>query len=340
MVFFLKQMKQKTRNLISAQLTPLQKQLEHLETQNSAILDLLQLIGESMDISMPTINIGDKVINDMVTISPNYHSLLREDDVFLLSYPRSGNTWLRAIIAYTLYHSDILNSLKDLDKYVPDLHIGLPNHQHYSSPRVLKSHYPYSMRHVLDNRRLYQRYIYIIRHPYKVIESYYHFERHRLVDNVMTLNQFVELIVNNGYHYGGWKEHILSWEYARQYASDTLFIRYEDLIRSPIEYIQKIGDFLGQVISTERAQTIRQFSSQESMRELDNKGQIIQGFEMVRQGENRALDYNLSEELKAYIYKNYHDIMLSWGYTEDGKIQNEYSRLDWINNAKEQRNGS
>ncbi|MCL4255067.1 MAG: sulfotransferase domain-containing protein [Anaerolineae bacterium] len=334
MTFFINRIKQKVRGFISAQLNPIQSQLERVQAQNSNILQLLQLIGGSFTppiaIDLSNIGLGDGA----TVVSPNYHNLLREDDIFLLSYPRSGNTWLRAIIAYTLYHPHILNSLKDLDEYVPDLHVGLPNHQRYSSPRILKSHYPYSMRHVLDNPALYKRYIYIIRHPYKVIESYYHFERHRLGHNVMELKRFVDLVVNNAYHYGGWKEHILSWEYARQYADDTLFIRYEDLIQSPITYIQKIGYFLGQTTSIEQAQAIKQFSSQENMRELDNKGQIIQGFEMVRQGENRKLDDKLSDELKGYIYKNYREVMFDWGYEENGTTQNEYPRLNWINQSK------
>ncbi|HEX4589745.1 MAG TPA: hypothetical protein VH120_07440, partial [Gemmataceae bacterium] len=47
------------------------------------------------------------------------------DDVYLASYPRSGNTWLRAVVAEIMFGSSGAN-IADLDRYVPDIYVPQP----------------------------------------------------------------------------------------------------------------------------------------------------------------------------------------------------------------------
>lgn len=332
MTFFIRKTKQKAHQFLVDHLAPIHAQLQHIQEQQQAdyqqTLETIGLLANYFNPSLlaqfPRMQTGGSGVTNDITITPNYHKLLQADDVFLLSYPRSGNTWMRAIVAYLLYPAHTLSTLKDLDKYVPDLHVELPLHTEYSSPRVFKSHHPYSTRHAPDNPALYRRYIYVLRHPYKVIESFYHFESYRIPNQLPTLDTFVDLIINNAYYYGGWAEHIASWQYTQKYAQSTLFIRYEDLQKHTLTYIQHIASFLGLTITTDQAQQVKDLSSQENMRELDAKGQILPGFEMVRAGEQRQLNQKLSDDMKQLIYTRYQQAMTDWGYTESGAVLDEY----------------
>ena len=63
---------------------------------------------------------------------------MNNSTIFLVSYPRSGNTWIRHIIAEILYGKHIA-SLKEIDIYIPDIHkIPITD-----KTRIAKSHFTY-----------------------------------------------------------------------------------------------------------------------------------------------------------------------------------------------------
>src|ERR1700744_2321096 len=82
------------------------------------------------------------------------HLGLDTSDVYLASYPRSGNTMLRFVLAEIL--SGIPSSFDSIQRIVPE--IGVHVHAHPLLPgagRLIKTHEPY--------RRKYKRGIYIVR---------------------------------------------------------------------------------------------------------------------------------------------------------------------------------
>ena len=87
-----------------------------------------------------------------------------ESDIFLVSYPRSGNTWVRNIIAEALY-GESGKSLGEIGEYVPDLHKYNIDEMELAHPRVIKSHFYYT--------KEYKRIIYIVRDPRDVFISYH-----------------------------------------------------------------------------------------------------------------------------------------------------------------------
>src|SRR5579864_3903338 len=104
---------------------------------------------------------------------PGRNLLVFPDDTFLVSYPKSGNTWTRFLIANLVYpekHPDFSN----INELIPDpealskRHLGqLPR------PRILKSHQYFDPR--------YERVICIVRDPRDVVLSEYHFQIKRRV---------------------------------------------------------------------------------------------------------------------------------------------------------------
>ena len=118
---------------------------------------------------------------------------LNENDVFLVSYPRSGNTWVRVILSYILYPERKIESLSELDSLIPDIHRSIPKLR-YSNPRVIKSHQSYDSRHGHQNPNLYKKIIYIVRNPYDSLKSYYSFQELSKNTHYTSFEDFVQQI--------------------------------------------------------------------------------------------------------------------------------------------------
>lgn len=125
-----------------------------------------------------------------------YHSYYKTD-IFLASFPKSGNTWIRFVIANILKGLFQLNedvSFANIGKYVPSF---VPAHQNYYSgveyfPVIKKVHY-FNNKYNYFNKVFGKKIIYIIRNPCDVMRSYYLYtyaEGNDLCN--LTFNQFIE----------------------------------------------------------------------------------------------------------------------------------------------------
>lgn len=246
---------------------------------------------------------------------------LKSNDVFLVSFPRSGNTWVRTIVANILYPQEWITSLQDLDYLVPDLHRELPEHEDYSFPRVVKTHRSYPCRHQRNDKSLYSKVIYIVRHPINVIRSLYHY---RLYKNPnISLDQVVlEVVASNNQWGGSWQEHILSWK-AKEDDIDILFVRYEDLENQSLKSIIEISEFLGYEISNDKAEVIMHNSSREAMIKMEKRGPLKEkDFEFIRRDRyKRKTKEDLDDNMKQFVKDALGYSMKKFGYQVD-KHQN------------------
>lgn len=226
---------------------------------------------------------------------------LKADDIMLVSYPKSGNTWVRMIIAFLLYDSNRIKSLADLDHLVPDIYKGIPRNKHYSNPRVIKTHQPFGFRHELLQKNFYTKNIYIVRHPLDVIRSYFDFQYNLWGENRETSIDIFALKIVNGVIGGSWQENVLSWK-AMEEDLEILFIRYEDLVANPITEIQIISGFLGKSITLVEAEEINQMSSLINMRKFEKKKSIVdEHYSFVRKGDKRHLRSDMSQKTKEIV---------------------------------------
>src|SRR5437868_9727768 len=89
------------------------------------------------------------------------------DDVFVVSYPRSGNTWTRFLIANLISPEDPA-TFANIEQKLPDIYRHSQRQLLQSPrPRMLKSH------EAFDSR--YKKVIYIVRDPRDVSVSGYHY---------------------------------------------------------------------------------------------------------------------------------------------------------------------
>ena len=147
------------------------------------------------------------------------------DDVFLTSYPRSGNTWMRFLVG-NLLHQEKPVTFLNMERLVPDMYKHSDRKlRHLPRPRILKSHECFDPR--------YRRVIYIVRDPRDVVVSNYHWEmKQRSMPDAYPIEQFVDGWMEPVYwvRVGSWGDHVTSWLSTRQGRPGFLLLRYEDMI--------------------------------------------------------------------------------------------------------------
>jgi len=192
---------------------------------------------------------------------------VRPDDTFIVSYPRSGNTWTRFLIA-NLLHPDEPATFANIERLVPDTEAQSSRHlKRIPGPRFIKSH------EYFDHR--YPRVLYIVRDPRDVALSYYDFQRkyQQLEDNY-PLEQYVSDFVNGrliSADWGTWAENVASWIATRRNRKNFLLLRYEDMVSDTAGELVRIADFLGLRASPRELDQVIERSSAERMRELEKQ---------------------------------------------------------------------
>ena len=193
------------------------------------------------------------------------------DDTFIVSYPKSGNTWTRFLIGNLAYPDGV--DFSNINRLVPDpADLSKRFVTRLPRPRILKSH------HCFDPR--YGRVICIVRDPRDVVLSEYHFDIKRMaIDEGFPIDRYVARVlkgeVNHGF--GSWGENVGSWLAARQnskkFQSDEnfLLVRYEDMVKDPERELARIARFLGIDPTPERLARAVERSSADQMRKLEKE---------------------------------------------------------------------
>jgi hypothetical protein len=193
------------------------------------------------------------------------HYTVFPDDTFLVSYPKSGNTWVRFLLANLIYPNETVG-FANINRLLPAPGVLSKRFlRKLPRPRILKSHEPFDVR--------FRKVIYLVRDPRDVAVSEYHFDlKKRYIESDVTLEQFVKrFIAGQTSSYGSWWEHAASWIATRHGNPAFLLVRYEDLLSDPIRETGKIAEFLGIQASPARLESAVQRSSADRMRKLEKQ---------------------------------------------------------------------
>lgn len=279
--------------------------------------------------------LGRDVAGRMVEVLP--------DAVFLVSFPKSGNTWTRFLIG-NLIHPEEPVTFANVDQIVPDIYGTAQNDvRKVRPPRVFKSHEPFEPR--------YRRIIYIVRDPRDVAVSSYHFARKgRHINDSLPLETYISAqFLNRGHTFGSWGEHVGSWlvnplnitqlvhlKYGsgrtfasidlgrrhclgpREHAREFLLLRYEDLVEKTEQELSKVAEFLGLHASPGALARAVELSAADKMKKLERMQSDLWG--TTKEGRK---DINFVREAKSGQWKksvpaaSVAEIESKWGYLMD-----------------------
>jgi len=186
------------------------------------------------------------------------------DDLFIVTYPKSGTTWIQMIVYQLTTDGEI--GFGHIDEVSPHLEETLvPMGRGISDlpgkPRVVKSHLSYR-----DVPKGPGRYIYGTRNGLDVAVSYFHQSLKWPPRNQRPLDQFFRRFLAGKVPYGSWFEHVAGWLRNRD-GLNVLVVNYEELSADLEAGVRRIADFCGIEIDPADLPRILERSSFAFMRE-------------------------------------------------------------------------
>ena len=185
------------------------------------------------------------------------------DDIFILSFPKSGNTWTRFLIANLIY-PETPADFSNINRLTPDPEaMSKRELAKMPRPRIIKSHQYFDPR--------YPRVIYIVRDPRDVMLSMYHFQRKcRVIEDQFPLEKYAtQFIAGKTSPYGSWGDNVASWLVTRQNRPGFLLLRYEDMLEDAARELNKVVAFLQIPPDAERIANAVRRSAADEMRKLE-----------------------------------------------------------------------
>ena len=157
---------------------------------------------------------------------PGRSLLILPDDIFLVSFPKSGNTWTRFLLA-NLRYPEQPATFANIDRLVPDpTGTTKRDFDRMPRPRIIKSHECFDPR--------YPRVIYIVRDPRDVVVSQYHYHRKlRKIADDSPIENFVARFLAGDLPHGSWGQNVSTWLATSEGNPSFLLLRYEDMVADP-----------------------------------------------------------------------------------------------------------
>ena len=263
--------------------------------------------------------------------------------IWVASYPKSGNTWVRSIISSLVYTENGIfdfPSIKKIDQY-PQRRFLEHFTQDYNNIHEIKKHWITSQERInLDtkikffkthhlnckidnypftNKECTRATIYIVRDPRNLIDSISnHFsksieesKKFLLTSKILSPGKETELRGGNVITYlGSWKEHYKFWTRDNE---NLLIIKYEDLVKNIHQEIDKIIAFLKNYIDLEVSDTkkenIIKSTSFEALKKIEDNGDFTENVFVKGRSEkvrffNKGPNNNWQKTLPTKIQKD------------------------------------
>jgi len=189
--------------------------------------------------------------------------LPRPEDVYVVSYPRSGTTWLQFMLHVMVRPQQLdFEHITDVSPWFErSLAIGTHDAGDWAplkSPRIFKSHLSYGWLPPVG------RFVYVWRDGLDVARSYYHFYSSHL-GFVGSFDSFFERFLKGQLQYRSWFAHVEGWK-AHAHAENVLIVRYEDLQADKRAVMERIAAHCGWDVSAQVMDKSFELSAFDSMK--------------------------------------------------------------------------
>jgi aryl sulfotransferase len=163
--------------------------------------------------------------------------------IWLASYPRSGNTWLRFLLSS--YFLGTVQDSQEMEDRIPNLQRGDIGHAWAHDPALGKAHRLWNEHH--PHRQETRGCVYLIRHPKDVLLSnlnYFKLHKELAGERAFVLD-FIRCGGAPAWRTdsGSWEEHARSW--IEDFSPPRLVIRYEAMKADPHAALTRVVRFLG-----------------------------------------------------------------------------------------------
>lgn len=231
--------------------------------------------------------------------------------VWLASYPRSGNTFIRLLLHH---YFDVATH----DRYIPKLEMPDPQDKGHianlvgfrpisSLQELDEEHEPAFVKtHELpdDDRPA----IYVVRDGRDSITSYAHFiltieEKCAREDYKASFVRTIRSIVTDNERYGGWGAHVLAWT---QRLAPTAIVHYSELKKRPIETLKRALSQLSIDIAHHKERSPGNFVGFGDLQRMSP--------ELFRKGESGSYADEMPEDVEELFWERYGDVMGKFGY--------------------------
>lgn len=187
------------------------------------------------------------------------------DDVFLVSFPKSGNTWLAFMLANVLaIQAGRPGSVNfyTIQDYVPEYDadaFALRPDGIAGYPRIIKSH--------RSCTPAFPKAILLVRDPRDVMVSYFHYLRGlRRIPETAAVG---ELIRSARHGVDAWVSHTEGWLERADAGRRVRVLRYEDLLANPPGELARLFELMGRPVGQAVLDEAVRRSGKETMRALE-----------------------------------------------------------------------
>jgi len=214
----------------------------------------------------------------------------RDDDILLISYPKTGANWLWEILSLmSAQQPEVSGDYKRLGmlEMVPEeTHDALP------SPRILNTHLNYKFI-AKEARSKKVKTILLCRNPKDTVVSFYHHTAGiSLYQYDGRFENYLAMFMRGEVDYGSYPVFLLEWQKAIEDNPDwpIHIVYYEDLKQNSFEEIKRLRDYLGFKIDDDLARSIAescQFDNMKKTKEEKHKRSPVfkEGFNYYRKGQ-------------------------------------------------------
>ncbi|XP_063797705.1 sulfotransferase 2B1-like [Pseudophryne corroboree] len=192
-----------------------------------------------------------------------------DDDVYNVTYPKSGTNWMIQILNLIKHKGDAT-----LSNSVP-IYERSPWYETIAAeaqikvlvpPRIITSHLPFNM-FAKSFFKSKAKIIYTVRNPKDVVVSLFHFTK--IIKVFSDVEQFQEVLddfLQGNTMYGSWFEHVKGWMQMKD-DSRFFFIAYEELLQDLRGSVVRICKFLGQELDDAQIDSVVEQSAFKAMKE-------------------------------------------------------------------------
>ncbi|MEJ0095983.1 MAG: sulfotransferase domain-containing protein [Methylocella sp.] len=184
-------------------------------------------------------------------------SQFQAEDIFIVSYPKSGATWFQNLIAGVVYGVNTKFSPPALThELTPDVHYNA-YYRRYATTMLFKSH----ALPCPDYRRV----VYLLRDGRDVMVSYHRYREaidKTKIDFLKFVSPETDLFPCH------WGEHADAWA-KNPHAARILLIKYEDLVHEPVKQLERFCLFAGIVRDAEHLLAVAETNSFRNLREKE-----------------------------------------------------------------------